>query len=612
MQYEKSIYRSFARKMRFLAFIIGAIIALTMPITFFVFDSIDQKTTANNLSNMITEKIVHTIKTNPKLWKYSVVKLTQSFDELERDDIKRIRIFDNEGTVLYDETYIDKLTFSMKGSSWIRYNNQNFGYVEVWNTANQTIFWSSLLFVTFSLIAAGVAFVLFRYPANIIKKAEVNIYKNMDRLNQLSYYDTVTSLRNRTYLYEAYSEFKQGTKPFTLLFLDLDNFKTINDTYGHDTGDLLLRAVAERLKEIFPLNDLIVRIGGDEFAILLTDIYDHKMIENILHKMVDAFRSVMIVNGMEMFITVSIGVVLYPDDGDNLKKLLKNADLAMYSAKKQGRDKFCFFHNQMSSEMEKRLSLENRVRKALMRNEFILYFQPKCNLKTGDIIGCEILIRWDEPGRGIVTPGEFIPLAEETGLIIEIGKWVIQEAFRQIKEWYEQYHILLRFSINISPRQFQEANLIPFLKEQLQKYDLNPNYIELEITENVAMNNTELTYIKLQELKAIGFEISIDDFGTGYSSMAYLKKFPIDTLKIAMEFVRGIESNEEDLAIVSSIVSLGHNLGMEVIAEGIESLNQYHALCNVDCDLGQGFYLSRPIPPNDFIKFLEEKEQQKP
>jgi diguanylate cyclase (GGDEF)-like protein len=595
--------------MRLMAIIVGVFITIAMPLTYFLLSLKEQEAQAERLSQELAERIVVIVKNNPKLWEYSVVKFTQVFDENESSEISLIRIYNSENQLVDEENYPKTTYFSCSGKSNIVYNNIIFGHVEIWKIANNLIIITGLLFLFFTVLAFGLSYAMFHLPAGVIKKAEVDINTNIEKLNQLSYYDQITHLRNRSFLNEIFPTLSAAANPFSIIFLDLDNFKHINDSYGHNYGDLLLLAISNRLRALVREDDIIIRFGGDEFIIIFPDQFSRRTMDKKAQSLVQAFNEPVHFKDLTIFVTASMGIVTFPQDGNDLTQLVKKADIAMYEAKKNGRNNYCYYSNAISKDSLEKLSLINNMHKALENEEFVLYYQPKFNLVSKEIIGCEILIRWFQPEKGTISPGDFIPMAEETGLIVPIGEWVIREAFRQIKEWVDQFNISpMRFSINISPHQFHQENLVTYIKDELERFRLDPIFIELEITESISMQNTEVVFEKLNAIKSIGLNIAIDDFGTGYSSLGYLKNFPIDTMKIDMQFVQGINIDKGNEAIVASMVSLAHNLGMDVVAEGIETNEQLETLREKNCDFGQGYLFCRPIPADDFIQMIIEKK----
>lgn len=434
--------------------------------------------------------------------------------------------------------------------------------------------------------------------------------RNERGLTLLAQYDSLTGLANRMLFRERLSRaiIRAGRQSsmVALLFIDLDRFKNVNDTLGHDGGDQLLKVVADRLTACMRKGDTVARLGGDEFTVIFEDIEKAEDVIPIVHKMNNAMQEPVDLLGHEVFVTSSIGITMYPLDDKSEDGLLKNADTAMYQAKEQGRNCFCFYTKGLQKRTVERLHLESKLRAALEKNEFVLHYQPKINLQTRRIVGAEALIRWEHPGLGRVPPDQFIPLAEDTGLIVPIGEWVIREACRQIRNWQENGICDLRMAVNLSARQFKEANIQILILDIIRETGIAPSSLEIEITESLIMDDTERINGVLQELKGNGIHISMDDFGTGYSSLSYLKKLNVDSLKIDRSFVNDIIIDSEDAIIAEAVIALGHSLRLQVVAEGIETEEQLEFLRALKCDEGQGYYFSHPLPAIDFYNFVLE------
>ncbi len=385
------------------------------------------------------------------------------------------------------------------------------------------------------------------------------------------------------------------------MFIDLDRFKNINDTLGHSIGDVLLQAVANRLIGCLRKGDSVSRLGGDEFAIFLTGV-THKEVGEIAQRIITSMSESITLDHIEIFITPSIGISMYPEDGDDIEALLKHADAAMYLAKEQGKNNYQFFSEELHQILAKKLQLERELRKALDEKQFTLHYQPKIQLQTGQIIGMEALIRWEHPDLGLIPPIQFIPIAEETGLIVPLGEWVMRTACQQIKVWQEAGFTQLAVAVNISLRQFMQNNLIEMITSILEETGLSPQCLELEITESMALN-VDYTIRILNRLKGLGISISIDDFGTGYSSLSYLSQFPIDRLKIDQSFVRNL--NPRNQAIIKTIIHMAHNMKIAVIAEGVETQEHVDFLKEQMCNEVQGYFYSKPLPTKEIDSYLQ-------
>lgn len=428
-------------------------------------------------------------------------------------------------------------------------------------------------------------------------------------LKYLANYDTLTDLPNRV-LFKARLEVaienaKRYDKKVAILFLDLDRFKGINDTLGHNVGDYVLKQVAERLSQNVRKSDTVARLGGDEFTIILPEIKNEDVAISVVNKIFKALTYPFFYKEQELFITTSIGITFYPDDAISIENLLKNADSAMYKAKEQG-NRFALYTPEINDKLSRDRIIEQGLHKALDRAELTIYYQPQIDLKTKKIIGLEALLRWIHPELGYVSPAEFIPVAEQTGLIVPIGEWVIKEACRKNKDWQEKGYPSITLAVNLSARQFMDSNLVPTIIRILKETKLDPKYLDLEITESISIYNINKIIQILTELKAIGVNVSIDDFGTGHSSLSYLKSFPITHLKIDKSFVDDIVSDKSNLVIIKAIIEMAHGLDLKVIAEGVESKEQLLYLEKLNCNAAQGYIFSRPLPTLEIEKLLAE------
>ena len=425
-------------------------------------------------------------------------------------------------------------------------------------------------------------------------------------------HDPLTGLANRLLLTErvnrALAAAKSEGRRIAMLFIDLDRFKNINDTLGHEAGDRLLQNVANRLARCVRRSDTVARQGGDEFVVLIEVFQGPDDLAQVAEKILAEVAEPMTVYGREFQITASIGVSTCPVDGDDLQTLLKNADIAMYRAKQQGKNTYQFYAEQMNPHSVERLELEAALRRALERNELTLHYQPKVQARTGRVTGIECLLRWQHPTIGPVPPDQIVPLAEETGLIVPIGKWALRTACLQARKWADQGLPLLRMAVNLSARQFMSATLLDDVVGTIAETGMDPRWIEFEVTESVMMPEPEQAVKLLRKLKAIGVRLTIDDFGTGYSSLAYLKRLPIDCVKIDASFVRGVPVDASDVAITETILAMSRSLGLKVVAEGVETLDQMRFLERRGCDEMQGYYFSRPLPAEQLTVYLREHE----
>ena len=419
------------------------------------------------------------------------------------------------------------------------------------------------------------------------------------RIEHQANYDTLTGLANRSLLQDRLQQAlltaASSGQRVAVAFVDLDRFKFINDSLGHHVGDELLKAVAARLRSCVRDCDTVARLGGDEFVLLINGHTGPEYVRQLMDRMLTAVAQPWIIEQGEFLVSCSIGVALHPDDGEEALTLLKHADSAMYRAKDNGRNNFQFFTRELNALMTEQLELETHLRRALERDQFVLRYQPRVNLATGQIVGAEALLRWRIPQRGTVPPMRFIGLAEDTGLIVPIGKWVLQTACAQNKAWQDTGVPPIVVSVNVSPRQFRHESLVQTVAEVLQSTGLEPRYLELELTESMVMHDAPQLVAMLDELKDLGVKIAVDDFGTGYSSLSYLKRFPVDRLKVDRSFVENMTTEADDATIVRTIIALGHNLGLKVVAEGVETAQQARALRAYQCDEAQGFLFARAV-----------------
>lgn len=434
------------------------------------------------------------------------------------------------------------------------------------------------------------------------------------QIEYMAFYDTLTGLPNREWfarkLEAELERCKAEQEMSAVFFIDLDNFKTINDTYGHNIGDLLLQQVAKRLKILESKGISVCRLGGDEFIVFIPDIKNIIDIVQNANQILDAFRMPWTVNGQEVFATVSMGITVFPQDGQEVHTVLQNADLAMYKAKEFGKNNYQFYEPTMTQVMAERTDMEKSLRKAVMNQEFKLFYQPQVDIQTGRITGAEALIRWFHPLRGMISPQTFIPLAEETGLIVVIGKWALREACRQTKQWHDKGYEELHISVNISALQMQNEDFAREVSSILEETGLAPKYLELEITESWIIKNFDYHYRILNELREMGIRISLDDFGTGYSSLSYLKRLPIHNIKIDKSFIDDIYSDTTKQVITEAIINIAHKLKLDVTAEGVETQLQLQYLAEQNCDKIQGYYISRPVPVENLEEMLVEQYVQ--
>lgn len=596
---EKSIYfyRNFSIKMRHLAIAAAFLICLSMPLTFFILSSSSDKEQAKVNAEKMVEALIPVIRESPDFWSYNIQKFTQVLHTHELSNISAIRIYNSRGDLLYEEVnFIPAWTASSRIP--IIFNQGLYGYVEISIDASRTLYSSLLAFTLFMAIGGLAGLALYRFPAKIVRQSQKKIVEAFKKLRHLSYYDSLTDLPNRTYFRENLESILRQNpedKPLVLFFLDLDRFKIVNDTLGHHRGDLLLQAVSQRLMECVGHRGTVFRFGGDEFTIILQNMRDNVEVKQVAKEIVEQFKRSFSIVGYDLFVTVSLGISVYPRDGRNPESLIRCADIAMYHAKEAGKSQYAFYNTEMTRVIKEQLHLEVKLRKALEQKELYLNYQPRVNIKTGKIVGMEALMRWQDPDLGRVSPKEFIPLAEETGLIVPMGKWALQTACRQTREWQHRGLKNLTLSVNISTLQFQQADIVEMVLGVLQETGLDPHFLELEITESLFMVEREEALRKLNLLVEKGIKISIDDFGTGYSSLNYLRYLPVNVIKIDKEFLRNIGKVAYDETLAEAIIAMAHSLNLSVVAEGVETETQYRFIQAKGCDEMQGYYFSEPV-----------------
>jgi len=445
--------------------------------------------------------------------------------------------------------------------------------------------------------------------------SDISVQKRYEeKILQQAHFDSLTSLPNRFLsldrLSVACEKAKRSGELVALLFLDLDNFKKVNDTLGHDVGDQLLIEAAARLCKVVRSIDTVGRLGGDEFIIILGGLKNIQEVQPIIENLLNQFRDMFIINSIELLLTASVGISIFPSDGKDTSELLRNADSAMYDAKDNGRNTYSFYTRKMNELAQRRLAIEGQLHGALIKNEFSVHYQAKINLADSKIIGAEALLRWNNPVLGNVPPDEFISVAEQTGIIIGLGEFVLKQSLAQTAIWREKYNNNFEIAVNLSPRQFRDSQLVDTIKGHLKNTNLPANSLELEITEGVLLSSHSHAKEVLQNLSDFGIKIAMDDFGTGYSSLNYLRNYPFDVLKIERSFIKNIATTKKDKALINAIISMSHAVDIKVVAEGIETQQQLEQLIALNCDYGQGYFFNKPLTAKVFTKLLSESDNK--
>lgn len=586
------------------------------------FDENNHLTEIVSLEHNITEQ-----RTMEKSLDYTLNELSAKNAELKSmkyalDQSSIVGITDAKGTITYvNDTFCKISKYSREELIGKNHNILNSHYhpreffVDMWRTITQKKVWKgeiknkakdgSYYWVDTTIVpflngqGKPYEYVSIRTDITPQKKAQEEIY-------HLAYYDLLTGILNRNGLYKSLEKLlKNADEEVAFLFLDLDRFKSVNDTFGHKTGDELLRAVAERMSKLVERDHIISRYAGDEFIIVLRKSSQEEAVE-IAQKIINSFSIPFILSDEEIYTTFSIGISLYPSDGASKETVIKNADNALYLAKKKGKNNYQLFTNKLKEQNKRKSMLEKDLRKAIKCEELHLNYQPQFDLETKKIVGLEALLRWNHPTYGPISPGEFIPLAEETNLILPLGKWVLEQACQQNKKWQDEGYEPFRIAVNVSVKQLQQFDFVSSVSQTLQKTGLNPKYLELEITESILQDLACLKH-SIKKLRALGVSIAIDDFGTGYSSLSVLYQLPINSLKIDQSFVRNLNSTNRTSAIIKTIIDMGRNLDFYVVAEGIEYEDQASFLCKNHCHIGQGYYFSHPLSSHEVQKMLVKR-----
>ncbi|UVW29281.1 bifunctional diguanylate cyclase/phosphodiesterase [Massilia sp. H6] len=586
------------------AYSVAVLVTISIPSIYFAAQYKDVTGSVRTLSTIYGSLVTKAINKNPVMWRFEEHKLMALVEENAAADASFIRY------AVLDLGRNPIVRSSQKPLPWPVIDHEKelydsttlVGYYKVEQSIQPLLAKTMWALLGGAILGLLVALTLKYLPLRALMQSQ-------QRLMHLAHHDVLTGLPNRALLNDrleqAISHAKRYDRYVTVVFIDLDNFKHINDSLGHDTGDELLRQVADRLQRSVRGTDTVVRLGGDEFVIILFDQPDqNEPVTGTIVRMRDKIAEPMHIGAQILQITPSMGIANYPGDGEDVNTLLKNADAAMYQAKDLGRNNFQFYTHEMNRKMQERIFLKEGLVKALKGDEFVLVYQPQVDLRSKEIVGVETLIRWKHPERGLIPPVEFIPMAEETGMIVQIGAWVLHTACQQNKAWQDAGLAPIKMSVNVSPRQFREKDFVACVKSVLESTKMEPRYLELEITESLIMDNVERAVVTMNELNAIGVQLSIDDFGTGYSSLSSLKHFPVARLKIDRSFVKGLPGDKDDNAIAMAVIALGHRLNLKIVAEGVETEQQLGFLCDNECDEMQGYHFSKPISAAEIFEMM--------
>jgi diguanylate cyclase (GGDEF)-like protein len=606
MQTKVTLSKVFKPGMFSLALVTGIIITFTMPLTYFILAMKEYRHEAQNENNQLIHKMQNTIIANPTLWFFNCQKYLQILPSGQTALIIRFNNYNQNMELLHVIAVNRTSRFIIREKTAIKLNNHYYGYLEIVKNVDSIWNQSLLLFLGFTVLGSITGIILYRFPLKIVLTAEREINNSINTLEQLSFWDALTGLPNRVnlnkLLQELIHESDWGGCQFALLFMDINRFKLINDNLGHGVGDLVLKGFAERIARHLPDKVIFARISGDEFVIVSPDS-EPKSVAAIYESIVTVLERPFLIDEHELYITISIGVSQYPNDASDIESLLKSADLAMYYSKNSGKNQLTFITPALKTEARYRLTIEHGLVKALQNNEIIPFFQPIVAAQTGAIIGFEALARWIHPVDGIIPPGRFIPVAEETGLIIPLGFQIMKLACEALRSWHSQ-GFKVSVSVNLSAKQFLNRALLPHMEAIIAATEIDSQYLQVEITESIAMGNEAAVIATLQAIHEKGIHIAIDDFGTAYSSLGQLKNYASDVLKIDRCFIEKIPFDQNDVAITKFIINLAHSLALKVVAEGVETAEQVAFLQQLNCDELQGYYFSKPLAPADALKLL--------
>lgn len=588
-----------------IAIAVAMMVGIALPALFLVGDVEHQMGEVHALSHIRGSLVTNAINKNPDMWRFEEHKLLALVTPVHKDKYPTVyKVLDKDHGVIAASSDMELPWPTVAYRTMLYDFGKPVGLYSVERSLRDMLLHGLPIVAAGILLALIIVLPLRALPLRALKRSQ-------QRLMHMAHHDALTGLPNKALLTDRLNQAilyaQRYQRCVTLVCIDLDNFKTVNDSLGHDVGDELLKQTAARMQQAVRRTDTVVRLGGDEFIIILFDQPEKtESLTGTLQKIREAVAQPLLISGHTLQVTCSMGLAAYPGDGEDVTTLLKNADAAMYQAKELGRNNFQFYTEEMNSRLKERIFLQQGMRNALANGEFTLMYQPQVHTQTGDIIGVEALLRWKHPQLGMISPAKFIPLAEESGMIVPIGEWVLRSACRQNKAWQELGIGPLKVSVNVSARQFKESNWIATVADTLKESGLDPQYLELEITESLIMENIDRAVEVMNELQKMNVQLSIDDFGTGYSSLSSLKNFPVARLKIDQSFIRSLPGNDDDKSIAMAVIALAHRLSLKVVAEGVETAQQRAFLQENECDEMQGYHFSKPVPPEEIGKMFAQ------
>ena len=615
-----------------LAGTIAFTVIVTLPVSYFYVQYRNLSEDLQHIADIISGDISAYVFQNPNTWSYNETRLSGYLEKNIKIDKEQAILFSKEQDINIRAGIIERRPI-MTRQAKINDGINIVATVEVQGSLYPSIIGALFALILSSFLGVMIYIVLYFWPLKALRFAfsqlnetnkelenEIIVKRELlekadeltKKLHNMAMHDALTELPNRHLFMDRLEQaIKLAHREQTLLavfFLDLDNFKGINDSLGHAIGDQVLISVARRLQSCIREVDTISRLGGDEYSLIISSLHLSQHIDEMAKKLLNELKRPMLIDGHELYVSSSIGISIYPDDGETPGTLLRNADAAMYKAKEEGRNNYRYYTEDMTKRAFERVLMESNLRRAIEHEEFILYYQPQYDARTDKLIGMEVLVRWDHPEVGLVPPSKFIPVAEETGLIVQLDRWVFKAALNQLNIWYQLGYQPGKLSLNLAMKQLYQEDFMFFIHETLAKTGCQPQWLEFELTESQIMQKPEHAIAILQQISKLGIDIAVDDFGTGYSSLTYLKRLPVNKLKIDQSFVHDVPDDDEDVAIVQAIIALAKSMRLNVIAEGVEKKNQKAFLLEHDCNLIQGFLYGKPMQAEDIEKLFALKE----